>query len=97
MPNGFKTLAGPNSELAARFGLREHPSEEYPGRTELNVRDSDGTLWFAAKSRTRGELCTFKFLRKHDKPSFTIDMRNPPPVAEGLRWTPKTGPLGMLN
>ena len=33
MPKGFRTLDGPNPGLAARFGLREHPSEEYPPRT----------------------------------------------------------------
>ena len=54
MPKGCRTLAGPNPELAARFGLREHPSEDYPPRTELNVLRSSGTLWFGPGSTSLG-------------------------------------------
>lgn len=64
MPGGFETLAGPAPELAGRFGLHEHPSEDYPERTELNVRSSDGTLWFGARSRSRWELYTYRFIHR---------------------------------
>ena len=40
-PNPFRTLAGPDPELAALYGLREHPDDAYPPRTEANVRESD--------------------------------------------------------
>jgi hypothetical protein len=86
MPRGLETLAGPDPELAARFGLGEHPSEDYPKRTEANVRDSDGTIRFAANWNSPGERCTLKFILLHDKPSINVDMRNPPPVEEVVAW-----------
>jgi hypothetical protein len=87
MPKEFKTLSGPNPELAARFGLREHrSSKDYPDRTELNCRVSDGTLWFGAKLDSNGERCTYGFLRRHGKPSLRIDTRNPRPVEEVVEW-----------
>ncbi len=91
MPNGFKTLAGPDPDLAARFGLREHPSEDYPERTELNVRSSDGTLRFAANWNAPGELCTLRFIRQHHKPSLDVDIRNPRPVEEVVEWIRREG------
>ena len=96
MPSGFKTLTGPNPEFAVRFGLREHPSEDYPPRTELNVRISDGTLWFGAKTMSLGEKCTFKFVRLHEKPSLSIDMQNPRPVEEVVEWIRREG-IKTLN
>jgi len=46
MPNGFLTEEGRRPELAELYGAQEMPSDSYPQRTEQNVRDSDGTLWF---------------------------------------------------
>ncbi len=86
MPRGFLTLRGPDPEVAARFGLQEHPSEAYPERTELNVRTSDGTIRFAANWKTPGELCTLKFIRQHGKPCIDVDIKNPRPVEEIAEW-----------
>ena len=44
-PLGWRTDDGPEPGLAA-FGLVEAGSADYPTRTHLNVRDSDGTLIF---------------------------------------------------
>ncbi len=86
MPNGFKTATGPNPELAQRFGLREHPSEDYPERTELNVRDSNGTIRFAANWNTPGEKCTLNFILQYGRPRIDIDMNNPLPVKDVVEW-----------
>jgi hypothetical protein len=96
MPRGFQTLAGPDPELAARFGLREHLSEKYPPRTELNVRTSDGTIRFAARWKRPGEICTLKSLCKHRKPSLDVDIKAPRPVAEVVEWIRREG-IRTLN
>jgi hypothetical protein len=46
MPRGFLTEEGPRPEFAELYGAVELPSSSYPARTERNVRDSDGTIWF---------------------------------------------------
>jgi hypothetical protein len=96
MPKGFKTLTGPAPELAARFGLREHPSEGYPERTEHNVRNSDGTIRFAANWKSMGELCTLKFIRQHHKPYLDVDIKQPLPVEEVVAWIRSEG-IKTLN
>jgi hypothetical protein len=53
MPLGFLTEDGPRPEFADLYGAIELPTEDYAARTERNVRDSDGTLWFGDPS-TRG-------------------------------------------
>ncbi|HTK78676.1 MAG TPA: putative molybdenum carrier protein [Gemmataceae bacterium] len=42
-PKGWRTEEGPAPWLA-EFGLREHPSGDYPDRTRANVRDAGLTL-----------------------------------------------------
>ena len=44
-PSGFLTEDGPEPELLKGFGLVDS-GLDYTGRTELNVRESDITLWF---------------------------------------------------
>jgi hypothetical protein len=96
MPRGFRTVTGPDPVLAARFGLREHPSEEYPERTELNVRISDGTIRFAANWNAAGEICTLKFIRQHHKPFLDVDIKKPRPVEEVAGWIRREG-IKTLN
>lgn len=43
-PLGWLTEDGPQEEFMLRMGLKECPRAGYPARTEMNVRDSDGTL-----------------------------------------------------
>jgi hypothetical protein len=44
-PRGWRTDDGPAPWLAD-YGLKEHESSSYPGRTEENIRASDGTILF---------------------------------------------------
>jgi hypothetical protein len=48
MPKGFLTEDGPRPEFADLYGAREMPTDSYRLRTEQNVRDSHGTLWFGS-------------------------------------------------
>lgn len=44
-PKGWRTEFGAEPSLRT-FGLVEHESGDYPGRTVANVQNSDGTVWF---------------------------------------------------
>jgi hypothetical protein len=44
-PKGYLTEDGPDLTLR-QFGLREHVLPEYPPRTRMNIRFSDGTAVF---------------------------------------------------
>lgn len=65
-PKGRKALDGP---LDAKYQLKETPSEDYPQRTEWNVRDSDATVVFTlAEKLTGGSKKTIDFAKKHKRP-----------------------------
>jgi len=69
---GFRIKGGRNPELGSIYGLREHQSEQYPPRTQANVRDSDGTIRLAFDFSSRGELCTIKAVRDYGRPCFDV-------------------------
>ena len=64
-PSGFLTEDGPKPELLKGFGLVDS-GLDYTGRTELNVRESDITLWFG-NTGTPGHRATSKYAIKHKK------------------------------
>ncbi len=86
MPKGFITLDGTAPWMAKKFGMKESLSPSYPTRTEANVVDSDGTIRFARNFSSPGEKCTVKFIRKHFKPSFDVDIAQPRPHKEVAEW-----------
>lgn len=93
---GYRTLNGPDYSLHDLFGLVEHSSWMYPPRTEANVRDGDGTMRFATNFESAGERCTLKFLKKHGKIYFDVDMDDPPPVEDAIEWMIKNK-ISVLN
>ena len=54
-PKGFRTETGSNPALKD-YGIVEHSSEGYQPRTILNVRNSDGTVWFGNETSPGGKL-----------------------------------------
>ena len=72
IPFGYRTLSGNKLEYA-EFGAIEHPSYEYPPRTEENVKNSDVTVRFAGDLFSAGEKCTLKFIKRHKKEHFDVD------------------------
>ena len=82
------------------FGLEEISSELQGGksgkefylpRTEQNVLNSDGTVYFATDEDSAGKIATEKFAKKHGKP-FLLN-----PTAEELRqWIAEKG-IQTLN
>ena len=69
---------------------------KYPPRTELNVKNSDGTARFAQNFNSSGEKCTKKFIDKHRKKYFDIDLSDPPPIQEFIDWI-ETNKIKTLN
>lgn len=82
---GYKTLAGPNPSLRD-FGLVETGTDDYPTRTEWNVRDSDATIRFASDFNTPGELCTMRAINKYGKPYLNVSLLNQRPHTEVVAW-----------
>jgi hypothetical protein len=76
MPKGFLALDGSRPDLAARFRLQQHTSENYPPRTRLNVLHADATLRIARHWGSPGERLTLKFIMKFSKPWIDIDPAN---------------------
>jgi len=65
-PKGRKAEDGP---IPRRYQLMETPSASYLQRTELNVRDSDGTVILSlAETLTGGSRRTAELARQYGKP-----------------------------
>lgn len=86
MPKGFKTLIGPKPDWAEKYGLKESDSPKYPPRTYDNVFNSDGTIRFASNFNSPGEKCTLKFINQCQKFYKDIDVMNPLPIEDVVKW-----------
>src|SRR5437899_1255603 len=82
-PRGRRAEDGP---LADRYPLRETTSSAYPQRTELNVRDSDGTLILTRGKPDRGTALTKRLADRHGKPCLALDLTRGPTPDEVLAW-----------
>ena len=72
MPEGFKTEDGPRPSFQHKYGMEETKSfPNYRNRTQRNVIDSDGTLWFGNPTSPGGKL-TINSARKHKRPVLII-------------------------
>jgi hypothetical protein len=91
MPREFKALDGNHPEFAELFGIREHPSPEYPPRTHKNAAESDGTVRFARKWNSRGEICTLNAIKKAKKKYFDIDVPEGSQPDDLVGWLHETG------
>lgn len=89
MPKGWRTLDGPRPDYAQKYGMKEHHQSGYPGRTFLNVKETDGTLRFAKDFESPGELCTMRAIRQYKKEWLDVSFFNPPDFDDVLRWIEK--------
>lgn len=85
-PRGFKTQDGPKPNWASKFNIKEHLSPDYPARTFLNVKESDGTVRLAFNFLSPGEVLTLKAIKQYKKPHFDVDLNNPPSVDNFIKW-----------
>jgi len=60
--------------IAEGYPLREISSSSYPVRTEMNVKDSDGTLILAWGLPTGGTARTLKSAKELKKPHLVVDL-----------------------
>lgn len=95
-PKGCLTENGSDIKLVSVFGLKETGSDKYPPRTFMNAKEGDGTIRFAADYHSRGELLTLKAIRQFGKPYFDVDVTNPLPVEDVVRWL-KYHKIKVLN
>jgi hypothetical protein len=68
------------------YPLQETPTADYAERTELNVRDSDGTLILTIGPPLGGTAYTIQCAQQLQKPYFVIDLLQNPAVEEVKRW-----------
>ena len=103
-PKGFLREKGIDNEDIASYGLEEITDEEqadytkrkgksdpYTGRTELNVRNSDGTVYFSTNADSAGKIATERSAKEWNKP-FLLN-----PTAEQLREWINTHNIKTLN
>lgn len=86
IPKGCVTLDGLKPEYIQLFDMKETTTTDYPTRTKLNVIESECTIWFGEKRFSAGKLCTFKHIRKYNRPSIDIDINDFLPVDELYDW-----------
>ena len=80
MPYGFKNEDGYHPKFKSLYGMKAAVSSDYAVRTEINVQDSQVTLWFGCVG-SPGFWCTKKATEKHMKAFFGM-----PKQLEGSGW-----------
>jgi len=92
-PRGRRAEDG---RIPERYPLAETSTPSYPERTERNVRDSDGTLILTRGTPRGGTALTLRLARRHRRPSFVVDLDEPPP-AETVRAWIRDQSIAVLN
>ena len=94
-PRGRRAEDGP---IADRYPLHETPTEEYPPRTEWNIRDADGTLVLTRGTPDRGTALSVKLANRHRKPLCVVDLdQSPPDEAARVRQWLRQQSIVVLN
>lgn len=89
LPKGCITQKGARYDFLETYGMKEHSSFGYPGRTESNVKDSDATIRLAVNFKSPGEICTFKAIKWHNKPHLDVNINEPISIDEVVSWLVK--------
>ena len=82
--------------IDGRYPLDETDSRRYALRTELNVRDADGTLVVTVGEPTGGTAFTLKAAEKHGRPSLLLDPTEKGAVEAFHEWV-KREKIETLN
>jgi hypothetical protein len=75
-----------DGRIPERYPLEETPSDDYPQRTEWNVRDSDATLILFRDVLEGGSALTARLARSYGRPCRTIDLEAAPDAAAIREW-----------
>ena len=92
-PRGRKAEDGPIDES---YPLDTTPSDDYPQRTEWNVRDSDGTLILTVGSLTGGTKLTRALAETLGKPCRVVDLDRTADVTAAIDWL-RNNSIAVLN
>jgi hypothetical protein len=92
-PRGRRAEDGP---IPDHYPLRETGSEEYPPRTAMNARDSDGTLILTRGEPDRGTALTLRLAGERGRPHLVIDLAGPADPADVRKWI-EAFRVGVLN
>ena len=71
---------------APTFAERNDPDAIYKKRTELNARDSDGTLIVVRDAPMGGTLYTIEMAEKHKRPYFIFNLSNGSEIEDIANW-----------
>ncbi|MCW9035156.1 MAG: putative molybdenum carrier protein [Rhodospirillales bacterium] len=72
--------------IPGHFPLKETSSSNYPERTELNVRHSDGTLILCKGSLSGGTALTERLARSSGRPCLVVDLDDSDGLSKALNW-----------
>src|SRR6476620_5473066 len=92
-PKGRKSEDG---IIPAKYPLTETKTDQYPERTELNVKNSDATLVLVDREADRGTALTVSLCKHHHKPCIIIDLSNENREQNLLQWI-KENRINVLN
>jgi hypothetical protein len=94
-PRGRRAEDGP---IDARYPLQETPTDEYPQRTEWNVRDSDATLILTFGRPKGGTALTIRLAERLGKPCLVVDLdAKPAPSTDVLVLWARSHDVRVLN
>jgi hypothetical protein len=82
--------------IPARYPLVETDSTSYPVRTEMNVRDSDGTLILTRGRPDRGTALTIGLARRFKKPFRVVDFEGEADPGHVAAWIAENS-IKVLN
>lgn len=71
MPGMFMTENGSDSGIATLYNLKQHEQPTYPPRTEQNVKECTGCLWFGSHTSPGGRL-TLRLCDEQSKPFIIV-------------------------
>lgn len=75
-----------DGRIPDRYPLMETPSDEYPQRTEWNVRDSDATLILHRGLLRGGSALTQRLAARYGRPCLTVDLLAAPDSTPIRGW-----------
>ena len=92
-PKGRKSEDG---TIPEKYPLTETQSDNYPERTELNVKTGDGTLILIAGDPDRGTQLTIDLCKRYNKPCLVIDLNDEKDRVDIKLWIEKNK-IGTMN
>jgi len=82
-PQGRRSEDG---AIPEKYPLIETVSKDYSVRTEMNVRQADGTLIITAGALSGGTQLTLEYAEKHRKPYLIVRLDGTPDIESAALW-----------